>query len=103
VRPLVPRGAAGGACCLLLVENPEEQVMPPERRLIDIWGLTEAEARVAALLAAGHAPREAADKLGISFNTVRTHLQRIFAKTDTARQGELIGLLTRLGIAMGDE
>ena len=103
VRPIVPRGAAGNACCLLLVEDPEEQVMPPERRLMDIWGLTEAEARVAALLAAGHAPREVAGTLQVSFNTVRTHLQRIFAKTDTARQGELIGLLTRLGVALPEE
>ena len=103
VRPLAPMETAHGACCLLLVEDPEDQFLPPERRLADIWGLTEAEARVAALLAGGNAPREVADALGVGFNTVRTHLQRIFTKTDTARQGELIRLLNRLGIALREE
>lgn len=100
VRPLVPGPAAGTACCLLLLEDPEEESPPPERRLVQLWGMTEGEARVAALIAAGLAPREVADELRISFNTVRTHLQRIFAKTDTARQGELVRLLTRLGVAV---
>ncbi len=58
-----------------------------------IYGLTPAESRVAALLCDGLSLREAAEKLGVSGNTTRTHLKRIFSKTDTHRQGSLIRLL----------
>jgi len=34
--------------------------------------------------------KEAADMLGIGEPTVRTHLQRMFSKTGTARQAELL-------------
>jgi DNA-binding CsgD family transcriptional regulator len=41
----------------------------------------------------GEALVRAADRLGISHNTARTHLQRIYRKTGTSHQGELIRLL----------
>jgi DNA-binding CsgD family transcriptional regulator len=37
--------------------------------------------------------REAANMLGISEPTVRTHLQHMFAKTHTLRQADLLRLL----------
>ena len=103
VRPLVPRNTACSACCLLLIDDPERQELPSERRLMQLWKLTVAEARVASLLAAGHSPREIADQLQVSFNTVRTQLQRIYMKTDTSRQGDLIRLLTRLVVTFADD
>jgi DNA-binding CsgD family transcriptional regulator len=59
------------------------------------FDLTTAEARVAGLLAAGHSVAGIGDKLGIGVNTVRTHLQRAFAKTGTRRQSELVALVLR--------
>jgi DNA-binding CsgD family transcriptional regulator len=44
-------------------------------------------------LAQGLGANEAAGMLGISEATVRTHLQRIFSKTDMPRQAELLCLL----------
>jgi DNA-binding CsgD family transcriptional regulator len=44
-------------------------------------------------LAQGLGANEAAGMLGIGEATVRTHLQRIFSKTDTPRQAELLCLL----------
>ena len=102
MRPLVSWDAACGACCLLLVDDPEVQQRPSKRRLMQLWGLTAAEARVASLVAAGWSPREIADHLEIAFSTVRTHLQRIFVKTDTSRQGDLVRLLNRLGLTFAD-
>ena len=58
--------------------------------------MTLGEARVASLVGAGVPPREAAEKLGISEETARTVLKRVFAKTGISRQSELAGLLTRL-------
>ena len=36
---------------------------------------------------------EVAEALGIGEATVKTHLQRLFAKTDTSRQAELVKLV----------
>ena len=102
IRPLVPTDNCNGACCLLLVEDPDRRDVPPERRLMKLWGLTPAEARAAALLASGLSLREISDQLEISFNTVRSHLQMIFLKTDTSRQGELVHLLTRFCLTVAD-
>jgi DNA-binding CsgD family transcriptional regulator len=39
--------------------------------------------------------------MGVSMNTIRTHLKRIFSKTDTNRQGELVALLNTFGMEPG--
>jgi len=62
----------------------------------DLLGLTLGEARVAALVGAGHRPAEAAVRLGITTETARTVLKRVFAKTGISRQSELAGLMARL-------
>ena len=46
-------------------------------------------------IADSHSPQETADHLGVSINTVKTHLQKIFAKTNTARQADLVRLVAR--------
>lgn len=64
-----------------------------EERLLRLYGMTAAEARLAILLAGGHTLVAAARLLDVSVTTVRTHLQRIFSKTFTHSQGQLIALL----------
>ncbi|KPF66551.1 hypothetical protein IP69_14660 [Bosea sp. AAP35] len=64
--------------------------------LRDLFGLTLGEARVATLIGAGIAPRDASKRLGITEQTTRTVLKRIFAKTGVMRQSELAALLSRL-------
>ena len=66
--------------------------------LRDAGRLTASEATLAAELAQGTSLIDLARKLGISRSTVRTHLARVFAKTSTRRQPELIALLSRLAI-----
>jgi DNA-binding CsgD family transcriptional regulator len=58
-------------------------------------GLTQAEWRVAKAAASGIAITELASSLGISMNTVKTHLRRIYQKLDVKRQSELVLLLHR--------
>lgn len=55
-----------------------------------LYGLTRGEAVLAAGLMRGKSLEEAADELFISLHTARTHLKRIFMKTDTHRQTELV-------------
>ena len=57
------------------------------------FGLTPAEARLALQLVAGETLRSAGVKLGISYETARTHLKNIFSKTGTRRQAELVVVL----------
>jgi DNA-binding CsgD family transcriptional regulator len=58
-----------------------------------LYGLTETEARVAALIGSGHSTPQAAARLGVSAATVRTHLSHCFDKTGVRSQVELARLL----------
>jgi DNA-binding CsgD family transcriptional regulator len=57
-----------------------------------IFGLTRGEQQVLTLLASGHSPESIAEELGASVATVRTHLQRAYAKTGTGSQAKLVRL-----------
>jgi DNA-binding CsgD family transcriptional regulator len=61
-----------------------------ESVLVKLYGLTRGEASLAAQLLRGKSIEEAAEALFISPHTARTHLKRIFMKTDTHRQTELV-------------
>ena len=58
-----------------------------------IYGFTAAQIELAQLLAEGHDLANAAIKLGVSINTLRTQLQRMFDKTGARSQSSLVGLL----------
>ncbi len=58
-----------------------------------LFGLTDAEATVASLLAAGWQPPQIAARLGVQPNTVAAHLKRVLAKTGAGRQAALVALL----------
>ena len=51
----------------------------------DVYGLSPAQIRLAALIVDGHDLTAAAGLLGVSVNTLRTQLQRIFDKTGDAQ------------------
>ena len=83
------------AACVLIID-PARTRQPPEALLRRAFGLTAAEARVAALLMADRRIEDAASLLGVSLATVRTHVAALFRKTGTNRQAELIRLLASL-------
>jgi DNA-binding CsgD family transcriptional regulator len=61
-----------------------------------VYGLTNAEAAVALHIADGQGIKPIADELSLSTATVKTHLQRVFLKTGTHRQAELVRLLLEI-------
>jgi len=65
------------------------------RKLLDV--LTPRENQMFTLLAQGLTSREAADRLFISSQTVRTHTQRIMTKLDLHSRSELVALAARCG------
>jgi DNA-binding CsgD family transcriptional regulator len=60
------------------------------------FGLTRAEAAVAAQLAGGRAREEIAAARGVSLGTVRMQIKRVFAKMNLHREAELFALIGRL-------
>lgn len=58
------------------------------------WSLTPTEARVSLALGEGRSPREIAEELSVSVDTVRVHLKHVYAKTETANQRELAARVT---------
>jgi DNA-binding CsgD family transcriptional regulator len=81
------------ASVAVFTKDPIEAPLMPGEAFARLYKLTGAELRVLLALAQGLGAKEAADMLGISEPTVRTHLQHIFAKTDTFRQADLLRLL----------
>ncbi|MFZ2069718.1 MAG: hypothetical protein WAV27_27415 [Xanthobacteraceae bacterium] len=69
---------------------------PSVRLLQQFFKLTPAEARVAQFMARAETIEDAACALSIRLCTARSHLAAIFEKTATARQAELVALLSRL-------
>ncbi|PSO20131.1 LuxR C-terminal-related transcriptional regulator [Bradyrhizobium sp. MOS002] len=94
-----------GAACALFIIDPLQRRTIGTQHLIDAYGLTRAEARVAASMSSGGLPSTSASAsaLGLSANTVKTHLRRVFAKTGTRGQAELAALLTALGVVKAQD
>jgi DNA-binding CsgD family transcriptional regulator len=59
--------------------------------------LTDAERRVAYLIADGHTDRSAAKTLGISVNTVSTHIRSAYTKLGVQSRVQLTNTLRELG------
>ncbi|MCO5399353.1 helix-turn-helix transcriptional regulator [Ralstonia soli] len=65
-------------------------------RLTDTFHLTRRETDVADLLARGADPACIARTLGISLDTVRTHLKHVYRKTNTHSQCDVVRLMLAL-------
>jgi len=80
------------ASVAVFVKDPVQSPLMPGEAFARLYKLTGGELRVLLALAQGLGAKEAADMLGISEPTVRSHLQHIFSKTDTPRQTDLLRL-----------
>lgn len=68
-------------------------MVPSPDVLAGLFDLTPAEAKLAASLAAGNSVSEAAKGSNVTVKTARTYLDRIFRKTGTRQQSQLVALL----------
>ncbi|SDN68757.1 DNA-binding transcriptional regulator, CsgD family [Methylobacterium phyllostachyos] len=78
---------------LLRFTDPATTRLPEVQVLQDQFGFTPAEAALARDILAGNDLAASAARRGITLNTARVHLRRIFEKTGTRRQAELMRLL----------
>ena len=89
----VPWIGVGTPVAIVTVRDPDIDRRRQEVNLRRRFGLTAAEARLAAEILKGDGRAAAARRGGISATTAKTHLSSIFEKTGTHRQAELIRLL----------
>lgn len=78
---------------VIFVNDPDKLSRPTVVHLREKFGMTPAEAGFALEISKGDGIQAAADRLSISMGTARTHLSRIFYKTGTRRQAELVRVL----------
>jgi DNA-binding CsgD family transcriptional regulator/PAS domain-containing protein len=93
VCPLRPHALTLGAsvpAALLIFSDPDAGPSTSTQALIELYGLTPAEARLMTALVDGERLEDYADRQGISVNTARTQSKQIFAKTGHSRQADLI-------------
>ena len=67
----------------------KEQTPPPEEQPKAL-GLTPRETDVFRLLLEGYTLRETADRLGIKYSTVNTHMTAVYKKLGVSSRAELI-------------
>ena len=90
--PLARRSEAGATAAIFVHRAAPTSTIAPD--LVGrTFGLTPAERRVLAHITEAGSVAETAERLRISQTTVKTHLSRIFDKTGTARQADLVKLL----------
>jgi DNA-binding CsgD family transcriptional regulator len=81
----------------IVVASPVGNTGPADLRVISgLFDLTATEAKVARVVAGGHSVNEAATRLAMRRETVRSHLKRIFSKTGVNTQAQLTALLSNL-------
>jgi DNA-binding CsgD family transcriptional regulator len=91
--PAQEAGTRRQPAAVLFVFDPDENLEPNLRLLRKVFSLTEAEARIAAALAQGDTVEQIADQTGVTLNTIRTHLKKVYSKTGTRGQTEFVRLV----------
>lgn len=84
------------AVAAVFVQKSDAPFSPPAfQALAEAYALTVSELRVLLAIAERGGAADVAETLGIGEATVRTHLHRLFAKTGTSRQSDLVRLAAR--------
>jgi DNA-binding CsgD family transcriptional regulator len=88
---------------ILFLIDPARKDGSLDGNLKRLYRLTSAEAKVALAVLDGFGIKAAAERLGISQTTTRTHLYQVFAKTGVRRQAEMVRLILQLhGVLLDD-
>jgi len=76
----------------------EDLLRPPQRPLGSHETLTPRELEVLELLASGLSNKEIAERLGVSFHTVKFHVNGILGKLGASSRTEVVALAARAGL-----
>lgn len=75
---------------LVFISDPREQIVSDADVLRQLFGFSQAEARLVLALLSGISLPDFAQKAGVTYNTVRTLLTRAMARADVRSQLELV-------------
>jgi PAS domain-containing protein len=89
----------GRPLAVIVLADPDEG-SPSERDLVEFFGLSPAESRLAVALLAGKKLGELAIDFGVQITTLRTQLSSILRKTGVTRQIDLIRLLSSIPVTL---
>jgi DNA-binding CsgD family transcriptional regulator len=103
IAPVRRLNITGAVSAVAFVVDPAQHDRPASEILYMLFGLTPAECRLALLLGDGHSPPAIADIIGVSANTLKTQLSRIYRKTGTSRQAQLVRVLSQLSINIDNQ
>jgi DNA-binding CsgD family transcriptional regulator len=90
------RAVFNPAAAAIFVSTTISGLPSPQDALATIYDLTPAEARVLVQVGCGQSTAAVAEMLKLSENTIKTHLARVFSKTGTGRQPELVNIVAAL-------
>jgi DNA-binding CsgD family transcriptional regulator/PAS domain-containing protein len=91
----------GRAAAAVFIATQSSRPPPAEELLASLYDLTRAEARVLLRVGRGASTGATAAALGVSENTVKSQLARVFSKTGTGRKAELALMLSSLSPLIG--
>jgi DNA-binding CsgD family transcriptional regulator len=92
------RRALGPGLAALFISTEKAALPPTLEALSALTGLTSQESRIALMIAGGVSPKEGAAQLGISLNTIRSHINHILQKTGTNDQQAVAKLVGDLSL-----
>lgn len=94
VAPLGNADSSDRSPKIIFLCNPSRPLAATENLLRELYQFTAAEAKLVLELINGKSVDEASERLHITSNTARSHLKKIFSKTQTKKQGEIVRLVT---------
>ena len=81
---------------VVFILDPSALQLPGTARLVALYGLTQAQAKVALAFSSGGTYKQVARRLRVSEETVRSHVKEIYPKTRVNRQADLVRLVLSL-------
>ncbi|GLR66645.1 hypothetical protein GCM10010909_13250 [Acidocella aquatica] len=89
----MPANRTRAPMTIIYIHGDEQTSTHRVEQIVDLFGLSRNEARLALALSRGRSIAEAAEEIGISLETARSYSKNVYAKTGTRRQADLVRLI----------
>ncbi|MET0372379.1 MAG: helix-turn-helix transcriptional regulator [Sphingobium sp.] len=93
IRPAPARGPGAAPVAILFVDTHARPPADHSRQIAALYGLLPSEAKLAWAVAQGLSMAQACDALGLTRETARNYLKKIYAKTGVGGRTELVHLI----------